>query len=148
MGKRAEYSTEQRRLVMSHMNAHADRYQTIDEVFDGLHGCGARIGRTTVYRALEKLVDEGLVSKVAAARGASASYRRIDTAADKPQGQLLCLDCGRAFPLDCSMLQGFADHVREHHGFVIDQSRTVLCGICEDCRHAEDGVPEGKDGHD
>ncbi len=148
MGRRAEYSTEQRRLVMSYMDAHADRYQTVDEVLRGLHDDGARIGRTTVYRALDRLVDERLVSKVAAARGASASYRRIDTAVDEPQGQLLCLECGRAFPLDCSMLQDFADHIREHHGFVINQDRTVFCGLCEDCRRSRERVSEGNNPHD
>lgn len=145
MGKRAEYRTEQRMLVIASMDASTDRYQTVDEVFEGLRAGGSTIGRTTVYRTLEKLVAEGLVSKVAGTRGGSAYYKRIDATSAEPQGQLLCLSCGRAFPLDCSMLQGFADHIREHHGFGVDTNRTVLCGTCEDCRRSRGEIPEGND---
>lgn len=147
MGKRASYNTEQRRLVMARMDACTGRYQTVDEVFEGLRDAGHAIGRTTVYRTLERLVDEGSVSKVIGTRGNSAFYRRLD-ASPEPQGQLLCVRCGRVFPLDCSMLSSFADHVREHHGFVIDQRRTVLCGTCDDCRRAEEGPPKEGDGTD
>lgn len=138
--KRAGYNTEQRRLVLEAMGSCADRYQTVDEVFESLRANGHAIGRTTVYRALEKLAADGSVSKVSGTRGASAGYRLVGE--NDPSGQLFCLKCGRAFPLDCSMLESFADHVRAHHGFVIDQRRTVLCGICEMCRRAAGEAPE------
>lgn len=141
--RRRGYKTEQRQLVVTCLDENSDRYQTVDEVFAKLHGSGANIGRTTVYRTLEKLADEGTVSKVVGAPGTSALYKRLS---DADQGQLLCLRCGRVFPLDCSMLSSFAHHVREHHGFAIDQRRTVICGVCEQCRRAEES-PKG-DAHD
>ena len=149
MGTRARYNTEQRRLVEDELRRHADAYQTVDEVLASLHAAGSAIGRTTVYRTLERMAEEGGVAKVVGTRGGSAYYKRVD--ADTPaQGQLLCLECGRVFPLDCSMLDHFADHVREHHGFVIDQRRTVICGTCEDCRRRMRKAPEGNgtDGHE
>lgn len=148
MGKRAEYNTEQRRLVMEHLDQSADRYQTVDELLEGLRAQGSTIGRTTVYRTVEKLAAEGLVAKVMGPRGSSAYYKRVDETASEPQGQLLCLECGRAFPLDCSMLQSFSDHVREHHGFEVDQRRTVICGVCEDCRRSKGEIPEGNVTHE
>lgn len=148
MGRKAEYNTEQKRLVMECLDASSDRYQTVDDIFGSLRANGSAIGRTTVYRTVEKLAAEGLVAKVVGARGSSASYKRLSGEDSTPQGQLLCLSCGRAFPLDCSMLQTFSDHVREHHGFVVDQRRTVICGTCEDCRRAKGEIPEGNAIHD
>lgn len=142
MGKRAGYNTEQKRLVMECLDAGADKYQTVDDILEALHAEGSSIGRTTVYRTVEKLTAEGLVAKVVGVRGSSASYKRLPEESSAPQGQLLCLSCGRAFPLDCSMLQSFSDHVREHHGFVVDQRRTVICGTCEECRRTKVEVPE------
>ena len=140
-GKRASYRTEQRRLVVACLDANADRYQTVDEIFGALHAQGANVGRTTVYRTLEKLAAEGAVSKVVGAPGTSAFYRRMTTD-DPDQGQLLCLECGRVLPLDCSMLASFADHILAHHGFALDSRRTVLCGVCADCRKRDSESPE------
>lgn len=145
----ATYRTEQRQLVTSCLDANADRYQTVDEIFGALRGQGSNIGRTTVYRTLERLSQEGTVSKVVGAPGTSAFYRRVRPG-DSEQGQLLCLECGRVFPLDCSMLSSFADHVLAHHGFELDSRRTVLCGICADCRRSEEEGSGGTtdDGHE
>lgn len=148
MGKRAEYNTEQRRLVIACLDQNADRYQTVDELLSQLRSEGHGIGRTTIYRTVEKLSSEGLVAKVIGPRGSSSYYKRISQDTKEPQGQLLCLECGRAFPLDCSMLQAFSDHVREHHGFEVDQHRTVICGTCEDCRRAQGKIPEGTSTHE
>lgn len=148
MGKRAGYNTEQRRQVIECLDKAADRYQTVDDILAALRDEGSSIGRTTVYRTVEKLVADGEVAKVTGVRGSSACYKRLPMQGAHAQGQLLCVRCGRAFPLDCSMLQSFSDHIREHHGFVVDQRRTVICGVCEDCRRAEGEVPEGNDSHD
>lgn len=133
---RRGYNTEQRRLVSACLDARADRYQTVDEVFEALREQGTSVGRTTVYRTLERMAADGTVSKVVGAPGSSALYRR---AGEAEQGQLLCLECGRVFPLDCGMLATFDEHVREHHGFAIDQRRTVICGVCEQCLEKADG---------
>ena len=140
------YKTEQRQLVATCLEQNADRYQTVDEILGILRSQGSNIGRTTVYRTLERLSQEGQVTKVVGAPGTSAFYR-LATRDGQGQGQLLCLECGRVFPLDCSMLASFADHVLEHHGFAIDQRQTVICGVCEDCRRSEEESSEGA-GHD
>ena len=134
------YKTEQRKLVMDTLDGNLERYQTVDEVFATLRAAGSSIGRTTVYRTLERLAGEGTVSKVVGAPGTSALYKRLT---DADQGQLLCLQCGRVLPLDCSMLSSFAEHVCEHHGFAVDQRRTVICGVCEDCRRSNGEISEG-----
>lgn len=146
---RRGYNTEQRRLVSACLDAGADRYQTVDEVYETLREQGSSVGRTTVYRTLERMAADGTVSKVVGAPGTSALYRK---AGEAEQGQLLCLECGRVFPLDCGMLASFDEHVREHHGFAIDQRRTVICGVCEQClerdgRNAE-GQARAAEGHD
>ena len=126
------YNTKQRQAVRAFLDAHADRYLSVDDVFGTMRQEGSGIGRTTAYRTLESLVKEGTVAKVVAPGGGESRYRMIDPA-HPDEGQLVCLDCGRVLPLDCDMLVSFGSHVLREHGFAISFSRTVLYGHCADC---------------
>ena len=134
---RQAYNTRQRELVVSLMRGRARDYLTVDRVCELLRQTGLSVGRTTVYRTLERLVSEGAAAKVAGIRGEAAQYRVIDAAADAgSRGQLRCTRCGRALPLDCEMFGAFKRHVLREHGFAIDQRQTVIYGLCADCRAA------------
>lgn len=136
MVKRNPYRTKQKHLVLACMAAHDDVYLTVDEVRDLLRDEGTEVGRATIWRILESASFEGAMAKVAGAERGAARYRSRKASA-VGQGQLSCLRCGRALPLDCSMLESFASHVEAHHEFVIDRSRTVLYGMCGACRAEE-----------
>jgi Fur family ferric uptake transcriptional regulator len=47
---------------------------------------------------------------------------------------LKCNVCGRLIHVECSELSKISLHIEEHHGFVLDPSKTVFYGICENCR--------------
>ena len=134
MAARGKYNTHQRELVSTCLTAHADRYLTVDEVWLAVTHVGGHVGRTTVYRNLEALANAGIVLK-ATAPGGEASYRLKPKGAT---GQLVCVECRKAFPLDCHMTEEFSDHVLEHHGFKVLPARTVLYGLCRDCVRATD----------
>lgn len=131
MTPRNVYRTQQKALVAECMAEHADRFLTVDDVWNTLKSCGSTIGRTTVYRTLEAAVAQGSMVKVAGIKGGAARYRARSS--QDRQGQLSCIRCGAVLPLDCSMLQSFSQHVKERHGFEIDQRRTVLYGLCAAC---------------
>lgn len=101
-------------------------------MWSGIVADGGSVGRSTVYRSLEAMAAEGAALKATAPNG-EARYRVADGSAS---AQLVCLECGRALPLDCHMVGGFSDHVLEHHGFRIDAARTVLYGLCKECMGA------------
>ena len=146
MANRSSYSTRQREAIRRVLAAHPDAFLTVDDVHAALSAADVRVGRTTVYRTLEALVAEGSMAKVADVRGGAARYRLLSASgagtagqngAPAPaHGQLRCISCGRVIPLDCDMLGAFARHVEEDHGFTIDPRRTVLYGLCGDCRDA------------
>lgn len=134
--QKRSYNTRQRRLVVECLADQADRFLSVDEVYDILRDAGASVGRTTVYRTLQSLVDEGVAAKVVTPGGGESRYRALEADSEN-EGQLLCLDCGRAMPLDCSMLHDFSAHIESHHGFEIDRPRTVLYGHCASCREQQ-----------
>ena len=124
-----KYKTKQRELVTNYLACHTDCYLSVDEVWTGIAADGESVGRTTVYRSLEAMASDGSALKATTPSGEG----RYHIASDSTSGQLVCLDCGRALPLDCRMLEDFHAHVLEHHGFRVDATRTVLYGHCKDC---------------
>ncbi len=135
MAERGKYKTRQRQLVAACLADNADRYLTVDEALSRIMECEGRIGRTTVYRALEDMVTSGEACK-ATIPGGEARYR---ISGGDAAGQLVCLACGRVSSLDCREALGLASHVREHHGFSVDPARTVLYGTCGECLGAGRG---------
>lgn len=135
---RGSYETKQRQSILAVMGAHGDSFLSIDEVGERLRSHGVEVGRTTVYRTLERMVAEGGMLKVADVRGGAAQYRLASAASsDDTEGQLRCDQCGQVLALTCESLGEFAEHVLVAHGFAIDPARTVLHGSCAACRDEE-----------
>jgi Fur family transcriptional regulator, ferric uptake regulator len=90
-----------------------------------------RVGRASVYRALEVLEELQLVQRIEAARGI-AGYERID-----PSGHhhhhAICLRCGRMEPFEDRGLERAIGQVAEQVPFEIAEHEVVLRGLCERC---------------
>lgn len=101
------------------------------ELEDELRESRARVGRASVYRALELLEELGLVQRFEAARGI-ASYERID-----PSGHhhhhAICRRCGRMEPFENRDLEQAIGQVSEQVPFEIAEHDVVLRGLCERC---------------
>lgn len=95
---------------------------------------GLQLGKTTLYRALERLQEEGLVVKIPSVEGQPAQYQYLDEDRQDCYGKLLCLQCGQMIALQCDCMDHFSAHIMEAHGFCLDQERTVLYGLCDRCR--------------
>lgn len=136
MTRQRTNKTRQRAAVCTYLSRHAERYLSVDDVWTGIMAAGGSVGRTTVYRGLESMAQDGLVLK-AIMPGGEARYRM---AGPDASAQLVCLDCGRALSLDCHMATDFSNHVLADHGFRIDTARTVLYGTCAECMGGDDIV--------
>lgn len=130
------YRTRQRLQIMECIALNREKHLTADEIREELKKSGVEIGKSTVYRALEKLIAEGRVRKYIAEEGKSACYQYIDEGGDCVRHfHLKCTRCGRLIHLECDFLKDLERHIFEHHRFTVDNTRTVLYGICGDCGH-------------
>ena len=133
-----EYQTKQKQSVLQCLKANSDRALTADELTALLHDAGAQIGKTTVYRCLDKLVGGGLVRRFSAGRGQSATFQLMEQHQNCGEHlHLKCSGCGRFIHLDCDVMADVNDHVLEHHGFWIDNRKSLLFGLCKDCLEKE-----------
>ncbi len=129
-----EYRTRQRSEILLCLKKNSQKHLTVDEITELLHSSGSQVGKTTVYRAIDKLVSEGVVRKYDYGNGKSACYQYIsDGEACAEHFHLKCTACGQLFHVECDFLNGVSGHIFEHHKFSVDNTKTVLYGICEEC---------------
>lgn len=129
-----KYKTRQRAYVLRCLTENKASHMTVDEIIFWLRKNGAEVGKTTVYRTLDKLIQTGLVRKYICENGKSACYQYADT--DEKclrHFHLKCLSCGRLIHLECERLEELERHISHHHRFFVDNTKTVLYGTCGEC---------------
>lgn len=128
------YKTKQKDRILTCLIQNKDRHLTVDEIRFALNGEEPMVGKTTIYRYLDKLVSQGIVRKYFIEEGKSACYQYMDqNDLCKEHYHLKCVDCGRLLHLECDYLEEMDSHIREHHNFQVDHSKTVLYGQCDSC---------------
>lgn len=133
MGK---YNTRSKRLIKEYMKSNHGSHLTIRDVCDHFFDIGINVGQATVYRNMEELVEEGFVKKYLIDRNNAACFEYISDEADKENEEyhLVCEECGKLIHFHCEEILKFRAHLIADHDIDIDLARTVLYGVCRNCR--------------
>ena len=129
MGERGQYQTKQKEEIAEYFRKHPGVCMTAETVFSDL---GAKVGMTTVYRALARLSEEGFLRRYATQSAGDAAMYQLNPCQENHL-HIRCVDCGKLAHLHCDEVQIFAEHLLDHHGFTLDECQTILYGRCRDC---------------
>lgn len=136
MNKRSQYNTKQHDEVLEYLKSMKGSHVTASDVYMHLAGTQEKkVGQATVYRQLERLVEEGVIDKYIIDQNTPACFEYID---QEECGEEFCvhgkcLKCGKLFHLHCEEIKAMREHLIEHHGFMPDFHHTVIYGLCEEC---------------
>lgn len=131
--KKGIYKTRQRSLIEEYLKK-CRSHITVDEMYLKLKSDGVNIGRTTVYRCLEKLADEGKARKYVPQDGRSVCYQYVEHSESCTEHfHLKCETCGALIHMDCRLMDELYGHIESEHGFHINRLKTVIYGVCEKC---------------
>jgi Fur family ferric uptake transcriptional regulator len=134
MKNKSSYKTKQREILLDCLRNHKDQHINVEQVLEHCKQAGSSVGQTTIYRYLEKLVQEGVVVKYAAADGMSSCFQYSEQAGScQKHYHLICIDCGQMVHLQCDYLDDLSVHIQKEHQFVLDSFKTVLYGHCQTC---------------
>ena len=135
----ASYKTKQRDQIMDCLVKNKNHHVTADEILSTLNAERSMVGKTTVYRYLDKLVSDGVVRRYFIEEGKSACYQLVERkGVCSSHYHLKCVECGQLYHLECDYLGEMDVHIRERHGFRVDHSKTVLYGQCGSCTGKSD----------
>lgn len=130
---RSSYQTKPRRALLECFENNRDRQLTTDDVL-ALLGSSAP-GKSTVYRLIKKLCDEGVLRRFALDGSSRSAYQLAGASCCSEHLHIKCTGCGMLLHLDKSA----QDELTRKTGFVIDDVRSMLYGKCEKCSEVERG---------
>ena len=105
---RGEYSTRQKRELLKFLKEHELENFSVDEVVLRLRERGASVGRSTAYRYLEALAEQGSVRKYAGAQGIT-QYQSVSDSDDCSRHfHMLCKRCGTLMHVDCGLMESLS----------------------------------------
>lgn len=134
------YKTRQRAVILELLRAHSGEHFTAEEIATLLERYGRPVGKATVYRNLERLIEQGSVRKYQFGEGKSACFEYQQG----PQPQhyhLKCARCGALTHLRCDYIDKLSEHVYNEHGFELDAAQLVLVGCCAQCADKQRTLP-------
>ena len=120
-----------RRAVVEHLGVQPC-CRSAQEIFDEIRGQGGRIGIASVYRALEQLVELGLVQRVELGDGI-ARFEPSHADGDHHH-HLVCDDCGKVEPFSDPGLEQALEQAASRLAYDMQGHEVVLHGHCDHCR--------------
>ncbi len=131
---KSTYNTRQKQIIYDFLLNNAQSLLTCDEISFALKNSGTPVGKATLYRFLDSLVSSGNVRKVMDDSKKSAAYQLLDKELNcEGHMHLKCTCCGDFVHLGCDFMHSVGEHILEHHKFKIDNSKTLIYGVCSKC---------------
>jgi Fe2+ or Zn2+ uptake regulation protein len=119
------------RLVNDVVREHGlGRHLTTADVHSLAKRAQPAIGFTTVYRALSRLTELGLVAEVRVP-GADVTYYERPA---EPHAHFRCEGCGRVDDIDFRLPEGAVDGLAAQYGIDVREALITLHGRCATCR--------------
>ncbi|MBQ5321562.1 MAG: transcriptional repressor [Oscillospiraceae bacterium] len=128
------YQTKQRLRLISFLEKNTDRQLSASEIADGV--CENGKGKSTVFRQIKSLCEEGNLQRFRGEDGKSVLYQ-YGGGKCHMHFHLKCVNCERIIHLDCDHIDHLKSHIKAEHGFFVDPAKTVLYGLCSNCKEAK-----------
>lgn len=113
-------------------------HKSAKDVVDLLEKRGYKVGKATVYRQLESLVEEGiLLQSTAPGHGSCFELNPAATCDNVSQHKhyhARCEKCGELIHIECHEIDELCEHLQKSHGFALDVTHLVLQGHCKKCQ--------------
>jgi Fur family ferric uptake transcriptional regulator len=128
------YNTKQGEAILAYISSLAGAHVTAAAVAEHFRAAGSHVGRSTVYRHLNRLTAEGKLRKYIAGGGGACFQLSNSAVKCAEHFHLKCESCEALLHLECSKLNALGRHILEHHAFSVDAGKTVFYGKCQSCR--------------
>lgn len=131
----AEYLTEQKKMLVDILEKDKDKELSIEQIIEELRSEYKKDapGKSTVYRLITKMVDEGKIRRLPKGKGRKFVYQLIESEHCHSHLHLKCVDCGRLIHLEKRLTEELTERVRAEKDFFVIEENTVLFGRCSSC---------------
>ena len=119
------YMTSHKKRILDFLIEHKDHHYTIDEIIHALSVGDKKPGKSTVYRQISALLEDGVIRRFEAAGADSFVYQYAVGVGCEHHFHLKCSRCGNLLHMECDQLREVRRHILEDHGFLIGGNAVI-----------------------
>ena len=128
MKRNINYNTKQKDLILDLIKKEKKTF-TIKDIYEKLNN---EVGLTTIYRLVDKLVDDNLLNKEIS-KDNITYYQYLEECSEENHFYLKCDSCGRVIHIDCDCIKDLTDHILKKHRFKPNEEHIIINGKCNNC---------------
>lgn len=121
--------TPQRQLILDAV-CQLGGHVTPEDVYEQVQPVAATLNRATVYRTLQFLSEQGILT-VTQLRNGRFGY---EIAQPEPHHHLVCTNCQTMIDVPHTAVAPFFKQMQAEHDFAIDMNHVSFFGLCEQCQ--------------
>lgn len=130
-----DYITKHRNIILSILKTNPDKKLTADEIIHTINKDETIISKATVYRNLDYLVNKGIICKIVIDNLCSCYiYKSIENSGSV---NFCCDVCGEVVQIKSEAIDNFNLKLQKEFNCKIDQSKTVIHGVCNKCKEVQ-----------
>lgn len=125
------YHTKQREILLNYFYNHQKQSFTANELLQNFHGA---FSKATLYRNIDYLCEEKNINRFFNQNLMCYEYQ-FNNQLDDCQFHLhlKCIVCNKLIHLHCKESQQLFAHIQKEHGFLVNQEKSIIYGVCPDC---------------
>ena len=121
------YNTKQKNDLLEIIKKEKHSF-TVKDIYSKVNG----VGLTTIYRLVDKLVDEGVLTKNIS-KDNITYYQYLEECNHDNHFYLKCDNCGEMIHIDCDCIGELSEHISKEHKFKLSESHIIINGLCQKC---------------
>ena len=128
MARSESYNTKQKDIILNAIK-HQKQEFTIKDIYNQVQD---ETGLTTIYRLVDKLVQDERLSKYIG-KDNTTYYQYLEECDEDNHFYLKCETCGNMVHVDCKCIEDLSSHILKNHKFKPSKEHIIINGICEKC---------------
>jgi len=130
-----EYQSKVGKLILSFLQEQKDKAVSVNDIASFIEVNNVKTNITTIYRRLDKLISEKKVITHSSEDGKKALFQYVAEDEDCMHHlHIQCSNCSKIIHLDSKEADEFVKSIAKKNGIEIDFSKTILYGLCNDCK--------------
>ena len=122
------YKTKQKDKILEIIKKQKHEF-TIKDIYEPIK---EEVGLTTIYRLVDKLVEEKRINKTIDSTN-TTYYQYLEECNHENHFYLKCDKCGNLIHVDCDCIEELTNHIYKDHKFSPSKDNIIINGLCNKC---------------
>lgn len=129
------YKTKVTQEIQQYLKLQKQKSFSASDVYHYLESNNIDVNQSTVYRTLDRMMEQNVLVRFKTANSGNYYYRVSDEHHNCDEHlHMQCRKCGRVMHLDCDFMNDIRELLMKQYGFTLECNGSTLCGLCADCK--------------